>query len=632
MEEMFDWARWQRYFADVEEARRWYEYVPDPVSAADWYFVGVRKPAEAAEWIRLKKSPQVLRDWRSAGFVDVSEILGWVRIGQSIERSKRWMEIGFEDSASAGKWALLVEDPESLLEWFRRGVETPEELEALRCQGLTLTHVSGLDVKTEPTEGWVSWTQLTTQGQVSNPEIVNSWLIDRFPLAEAAEWVDVGATPLERDILLSNGVSLEVLKGLKTSRCSEIATNFHSQYQDLSRWFEHGFEFEEMMRWKQAEVSIDEALDWRAIEVPSDRARRLTSLGFTAMDCLENLENPLIHDSNLARWVQAGLPQGSVRMFVLGGIPDPETARKWLDGFGSDPSRAVVQYQKYDGDYRRARVAMRQAERLRINSSRSVTTSPQQLEVEPSSNAISLPPTSPQRLIVAHSSPALRLPPASEEWLDEVVAWAHTLRTRLRKLIQSPSVLALNELGIEIRIEIIDGLIWGRVKTGNRTLSCKFDPDSFDPLTDIGSSEQRFVFGACLCWFIDCSIVIHAQGKGAAALYREVEANTRRASSLIRYVPTPTFSTSRIGRRAGDRLGLRVRHQVSGHIRALSEGRRGSEAARKSAPKHIQRVMKRNETYVQPHFRGTEEQRRELEVRLSRYSAFGEAMSYLNWS
>lgn len=609
---MFDWARWQRYFSDVEVARRWYESVPDALAAADWYFVGVHNPVEAAEWIRLKKSPQTLRAWRASGFADVSQILGWVRIGQSIELARRWSEIGFGDPESAGRWAPLVESPEALLEWFRRGVESPEELAALCDQGLTLEHVRGLDIKTAPSEGWKPWTQLTTQGQAANPEIVNSWLVAHAPLSEAVEWVGVGATPLERDLLLSNGVSLELLKGLKTSRCSELARSVRTQHQDLARWFEHGFEFDEMMRWRQLGISIDEVLDWRAMEVASDSARQLASLGFTPKDYLEHLEDPLIQESNLARWAQSGLPRGSVKVFVLGGIPDPETARKWLEGFGNDPSRAVAHFRGYGGDYRRARAAARQAERIRFSSSTGPTTSLQQPEAKP-------------------SPPVVRLPAASEEWLEEIVAWARTLQSSFRKLIQSPSVLSLDELGIEIRIELIDDLIWGSVKAGNRNFTSAFDPESFDPFSAPVSSEQRFVLGTCICWFIDCSIVMRRQSQGAAALYRVAEVDPRRRSPGIRYVPTPTFSTRRTGRADRDTLGLKVRHQVSGHIRTLPVGRQGSEEARKSAPKHIQRVMKKYETYVQPHFRGTEEQRRELEVRLSRYSALGEAMSDLEW-
>lgn len=613
MDSVFDWARWQRYFSDADVAQRWFESVPDPVAAADWYFMGVRDPIEAAEWIRLSETPKTLRAWRLSGFTDVSQILGWVRIGQSTEMAKRWIENGYGDPESAGEWASLVNGPESLLEWQRKGVESPQELNILCGQGLTLELVRGLDIKSAPTEGWKSWTQLTTQGQVADPEVINSWLLAHVPLSEAEKWIDVGATPLERDLLLSNDVSLEMLQKLKTSRCYELARNIRTQHQDLGKWIDHDFQFSEMMPWKQIGVSIEEVLDWQAVDVSPERARRFVILGFTPAEYVEHLTNPIMLESNLVRWERAGLPGRSVKVFVLGGIPDPEIARKWFDGFGKDPSRAVAQYRAYGGDYRRARAADRQAERIQLRSSYSPTSSLRQ-------PAASLTPS------------AVRIPDASEEWLEEVVAWARTLQSSLRKLIQSPSVLSLDNLGMEIQIELNDDLIWGAVKVGSRRVRCAFDPESFDPFSAPASSEQRFVLGACICWFIDCSIVIPRMSRTTSTLYRQVNTDSGRASSGIRYVPTPTFSIKRVGRSADDHLGLKVRHQVSGHIRTLPAGHKGSNVARESAPRHIQRVMKTNETFVQPHFRGTEEQRRELETRLSRYSAVGEAISELDWS
>lgn len=609
---MFDWPRWQRFFPSVDLAQRWYKSVPDPTVAADWYFVGVREPAEAAEWVRLKKPPQVVRTWHAKGFSSVTDILSWVKLGQSIEQARRWIEIGYETPGSAGEWVSLGQNPESLHHWFQLGVESREELANLCAEGLTPQFVIGLDIKMAPREGWKPWTQLTTQGQAASPTIVNSWLVAHAPLSEAAEWVDVGATPFERDLLVSNGVVLQSLKKLKTSRCTELARNIRSHHQDLDSWVAHGFEFDEMMQWKQLGISINEVLDWQAIEVASKTAQSLASMGFTPMDYLEFLELPLTQQPNLAHWTHAALPQRSVKVFVLGGIPDPETAQKWLEGFGRDPSRAVAQYRAHGGDYRRARAAQRQAEKVR-----------------------SAPPTSaallhPQQAIRLEPS-TVRLPNVSEEWLDEVFAWAHTLQSHLRKSIQSPSVLSLDDLDMEIQIELINDEIWGKVKVDDQTFTCVFNPESFDPKSNPDSSEQRFVLGVCLSWFIDCSIVIRSQRTGASALYRVANIGSGRVSAGIRYVPTPTFSTRRAGRSEHDTLGLKIRHQVSGHVRALPFGHHGSVEALSSAPRHIRKIMKKNDTYVKPHFRGTEEQMRELETRLSRYSALGEAMSDLDW-
>lgn len=639
MEHVFDWARWRRYFRDASLAQQWFEYVPDPLVAAAWYFWGVRDPAEAAEWIRLRIPPQTIEVWRSAGFPDSSQALRWVRIGQSVDQVKRWIEIGCSDPdrvvgwirigqsvdqvkgwidvgcndpESAGVWESLGQRPESLSEWFKLGVKSPEKFASLRADGLTIRLARGLDVNRPPAEGWKSWTQLTTQGQAANPEIVNNWLVADVPLSEAAEWVDVGATPLERDILVSNGISLEVLKGLKTSTCSELVRNLQSEHQDLAQWFEQGIEFDEMMQWKQLRIPVDEVIDWQALAVPRDKARQLASMGFTPMEYLDNLEHPLIQESNLERWAESGLPRGSVKMFILGGVPNPETAQKWLAGFGYDPSRAVAQYQAFGGDYRRARTAWRKTERTRAVP-------------QPGLPPVHVPPELPPESL------AKRLPLVSDEWLEEIIAWARTLQPHLRKSIPSPLSVHLPILGIEIQIEFNNDLIRGRVTAGSQTFTCAFDPESFDPIAGPASSEQRFIMGVCLCWFIDCSIVLRHGSQATSALFRVATADPGRTSPKIRYVPTPAFSTRRTQRRSEDKRGLKIRHEVSGHVRALPIGKQGSGEARRAAPKHIQKVMKSNETYVRPHFRGADEQRRELETRLSRYSALGEAMSDLDW-
>lgn len=743
MESMFVWARWQRYFSDIDEARRWYERVPDPLIAADWYFAGVRNPMDAAECIRLKETPKTLRAWRLSGFTDVSRILGWVRIGQSIELAKRWSEIGFGNPESAGKWVSLVNSPESLREWLGKGVESPEELAILLDQGVTLELVGGLDIKSAPTEGWKSWTQLTTQGQVADPEVVNSWLLAHIPLSEAEKWVDVGATPFERDLLVSNGVSLEMLQKLRITRCYELARNIRSRHQDLGEWIENGFKYPEMMAWKQIGISIEEVLDWQAVDVSSESAKRFVSLGFTPAEYLEHLSNPLVRESILLSWEHSGLPARSVKIFVLGGVPDPEIARKWLDGFGSDPIRAVEQYRAYGGDYRQARAADRQAERISLSPSSNPISSLRMestheehwriLEVPESMSAVyesagftpddylmclgsdrmsaknlwswifsEIPTESIRSWVMAgvpspetaiewmrelRETPEITMinyrhfggdlvrakawfaqlsllntsgisnsgstpaplgrpvtpirqhqlvvssrgfPWASAEWLEEIVARARTVQPSIRKVPHWPARFDDDGQGLVIQLEQFPRAIKGVVKVASDRRWCEFDPSTFEIASECESGEDRYVAGLSICWFIDCSITIHRPAKGSPRLFTALNAfDSKTRTQQVRYVPTPTFNERRREvQPSGSRLT--IRHKVSGHLRKLPPGRRGSKQARSNAPVHLRKNMSQFETYVEPHFRGTEVEKAELFTRLSRYSALGDAMSDLD--
>ena len=74
---------------------------------------------------------------------------------------------------------------------------------------------------------------------------------------------------------------------------------------------------------------------------------------------------------------------------------------------------------------------------------------------------------------------------------------------------------------------------------------------------------------------------------------------------------------------------LKIRHKVSGHLRRLPPGHRGSKTARSNAPSHVRQNMTDVETYVEPHFRGAEAEKSDLVTRLSRNSGLGDALADL---
>jgi len=615
MESVFDWSRWQRHFPSVEVARRWYESVPDPLTAADWYFIGVRDPVEAAEWVRLKKTPQVIRVWRDAGVMDVSVILAWIRMGQSLDDVSRWVEIGFATPEMAAPWISLGQTPTMVTEWFRLEVKSPNELASLLDEGVSLALVKDLDVKTPPPEGWRRWAHLTTQGAPAKPTIVNKWLVARESIVDAAPWVDVGATPFFRDILTGNGIFLEALQRLRSSDCSGLATSVLSHQIDhiyLAKWIEQGFTLDGMMPFVLRGVSLSDVLDWQKTSLTESLALWYEGLGFSPANVLNDPQDPRIAVANLKRWEQAGLPPRSVKLFVFGGIPDPETALKWLQGFENNPQRAIDQFHAFAGDFRRARAAVRRIERAMHT--------PIVREILPQ-----------VRSSDGFDRPSHKFPFVSEDWLEEILAWARTLQSSLRKSSQYPSTVYFDQLELEVKIEYLNDAIHGSVVAGTESFTCAFDPETFDPVSAPITSAQRFTLGICLCWFIDCSIVIRRPGYESSDLFRAVNDSSKRSTKGVRYMPTPTFDTRQSVRLTEEAESLKVRHLVSGHIRTLPAGHHGSEHARQTAPKHIRKVMRANETYVQPHFRGTEEQRQLLEIRLSHYSALGEALSDLSW-
>jgi len=219
------------------------------------------------------------------------------------------------------------------------------------------------------------------------------------------------------------------------------------------------------------------------------------------------------------------------------------------------------------------------------------------------------------------------LPFVSEEWLEEIIARAKILQPNLRRVPNWPAYVDLANDGVSIELELIGGNVKGVVLRDHHRLWCSFDPETFEIQSRCETSDARIVAGLSICWFIDCSIVIPRTRSTGLPLFHSSRVSSTKGPERIRYMPTTTFTERRNESRSMSGR-LVVRHLVSGHKRTLPPGHFGSQRARANAPKHLK--MAPNETFVESHFRGTEEDRRRLQLRLSRYSALGDALAEID--
>jgi len=232
---------------------------------------------------------------------------------------------------------------------------------------------------------------------------------------------------------------------------------------------------------------------------------------------------------------------------------------------------------------------------------------------------------------VAMSSTLILLMVVSpREWLEEIIARARTIRPSIRKVPHWPARLELDDEETTIELEQIPQMIQSVVTIRQEQFECRFDPDSFEIKSWCQDGEERYVAGLSICWFIDCSITIQRNSREPTRHFtKSTMSNSHDLMERVLYIPTPTFRRRQAEARSSS-TRLTIRHKVSGHLRRLPPGRRGSEAARSNAPTHIRRIMADDETYVEPHFRGSEAEKAELVVRLSRYSALGDALADLD--
>lgn len=357
---------------------------------------------------------------------------------------------------------------------------------------------------------------------------------------------------------------------------------------------------------------------WRILEVPAVTASLFESLGFSPDDYLKCFGTPAMSSWNLMRWASSEIPTKDVRAWVMAGVPDPDTAAEWMRELRETPEFVMINYRNFRGDLYRAK-----AWRLRAAA-----------ETNPRNLVLTSPPVSPRtpRGPVRTQSPAVpisTIPTRSHDWLEEIIARARTVQPSIRKVPHWPARIEFDDEDLTIQLEQFPRAIKGVVIVGRDRRWCEFDPLTFEILSRCENGEDRYVAGMSICWFIDCSITIHSNSSGPARLFvSESKSTSSERTQRVRYIPTPTFRARKMEVRTTGRE-LTIRHKVSGHLRRLPPGRRGSKEARSNAPEHIRRNMLHSETYVEPHFRGTEAEKAELFNRIGRYSALGEAMSSL---
>jgi len=617
----FSWNLWKQYFPVYETAKAWYEAIPDLKVAIDWRSVNFRDPIKAKELTAKGYSPMAIRRWYAAGYTNLDFIYQWLMIGQSPQSVQAWARAGVNSVEGVKLWTSYEFEPEDVQEWLNRGLRSPDHIKLFRSAGVTPDLTRGLNLTLYKPEHFGPWIRLRTQGRPANHRLVNNWILSGVDIEVAAPWVSVGANHTHAELLRAQGVMPPLLERLSSSDCEPLIKLVEREKlidaaisTNLEQWADFNLTLEEMLPWAMARIGPAEVVKWKSKAILQLRALRLAKLGFTALDHESHESVRSLTDAQIKAWEDAEISRGIAPAWVIVGVVDVVVAKKWMETFGFSPEQAAAKYTLFEGDFTEAkryveseRRAMRLTQTLRSEGASSA-----QSAVTPK-----LPP----------AKPVMRaLPYVTEDWLEEIIARAKIVQPNLRKVPNWPAYVELPADQVSVELQEIGRVVKGIVMRDTYKLWCSFDPETFEIESKCETSEARYVTGVSLCWFIDCSIVIPRARSGSRALFESSKSTTQKGDERVRYVPTATFYERR--REASlESTGLVVRHLVSGHKRTLEPGHVGSERARANAPRHIK--MAANETFVRAHFRGTKEDERNLQVRLSRYSALGDALSSL---
>ena len=536
------------------------------------------------EWVGFKKSSLRGRDLTFDG------IKSWIVVGLGPELCMEFSDFGVNPTNAllavangvspvrAGLWMEYGIYPSLISEWegFSFSPAIAWEWTKLGCSPSTAfewgSHSCGPDIFLlwRGVTASVQLVQLCIDNQIT-PETFQNWLFFKSFVSsdiEIVEWIKSGIPPDEAKRWAHFGVTVEIAKSWHLG----LGASFEHSSYDMVQWARSSFLFESASEWIRHGIQIEDAIHARVCSFTVDDYMSWCEWSF----------RPRQNFKQIVAWSKSDFTPIEVQNWLAVGVQSIEEAKQiraaGFSGTTMDTYRA---------------------------KSRPIKT----------------------KIVRKVQSIAWT---ASEEWLEEVIARAVTTRPSHRKVSHWPSVLELDEDGVSIEIVFLEGFIHGTVVRDGKSQNCAFDPSNFEPRNYPKTEQGRVVLGLCICWFIDCSIVIPGSSRNSHSHpYSIVGAKPTLRSPRGRYVPTLTFKNRReISFSISDRLV--VRHKVSGHLRTLGYGRKGSSESRGHAPTYLRREMKSNETFVRPHFRGTERERAELVTRLSRYSATAEALAELS--
>ena len=619
----FSWNLWKSHFPNYESAVAWYGAVPDLVVAIDWLRMGIRDPIRAKELTSKGYSPSSIRQWLAMGYHDMDVVYRWLMLGQTPQSVKKWGDAGFTSFEDVRLWASHGMAPDDVRIWFDRGLRSPYHIKSFKSAGVTPEVSRGMILAACAPESFRPWLELRTRDRANNHLLVNSWILNGADVAEAAPWVHVGASFAHAELLRAQEITPTLLERLSASDCRplvDLVVTSTVTKGDLEQWSESHLTLSEMLPWVGTRISLAEVVKWRMQSILQSRALRLAKLGFTALDHEQHDAVRRLTDKQMGEWEHEEGLRGLAPIWVKAGVLDGGVATKWMKQFGVSPEQVVERYRSSGGDLSRAKRQER-LEKL-VTPIAGIPTSHASVPLEASPGRDTLKPKKETTELLMRA-----LPYVSDEWLEEVIARARITKPNIRKVPNWPAQVDLLADGVSIELQPIASNVKGVVTRDQHRLWCLFDPETIEILSPCETSTARYVAGVSISWFIDCSVVIPGTRSSDPSLFASSQVVSRKGPNRIRYMPTATFTERRSESRSVTSR-LVVRHLVSGHKRTLPPGHFGSQRARANAPRHMK--MAPNETFVESHFRGSEEDRRKLQMRLSRYSALGDALAEID--
>lgn len=565
-------------------------------------------PVSALVAIKSQVSLEVATLWINAG-VPLSSAVNWISARISLPKSIEWINAGALHSEIAERWMQLGLGPDEFLAW-RKTTDSPSNVELCILNDIS-------------------------------PSEYSEWARNGiFDISQTVLWSKAGVKPSIASIYIRNNINFHVGITWVNIPNDRLVLFRGKEFE----WVKKSFKFEAARSWVELSVPIQIAQEWRDLGLTSD-----TYSEFSSPDIEINLSHKSRRD-----WAVGGVTISDVVAWCKIGINDFASAERLMKA-GISVEALTQKYKKAARSAELERLKTKAARKLKreklLLESRELARQYEETarlkdvkrqEARAAKNQSSTQSTKgthktgvvaylPNEFGVGQSMMSYH--PLSKgstvNWLEEVQAKAELLKSEISKSHQWPIEFYFPAHELLVVISIDGDVVTGSLRSGNATINVKFSFLTFDPRPRVTTSLQRLAFGLSLSLLIDSTIVLKRSATNKKRLFDAYSKTDGFGRSIYtRYFPTPTFDLG-VQEILQGRGAPHAMHEVVGHIRTLHRGQKPSSAARSNAPQFLRRLLKNDQTYVVPHSRGTGEEIREYEKRLSRYSALAHAIATL---
>lgn len=566
-----------------QEACDWAEHAPEPRTAAALRRFGLA-PSWAASMTLRKVSLTVALEMLEndvppgdvVGFavlgVDPEEAGAWSAHGFDADQRTQWCEVGASDPEVAANWRSMVGDCRTADVWLRAGWNSPANAGEWNGAGLTPRQaMNWIDVGV--TRGRSA---RLLRGRIRR-DVVQSLIKAGFTEGELCVWAKMHCTRAQLERLVQE---TDANPGV------------------VGRWRASGVDVKDWPRWMPAlPARPDVALRWISADLDLGQVQLAAHRhGVDLIHLGDAVARGQSVEESLAAMREEPSPEPSSLETTVAAPPvvstdDPFEA--WLDDGAHwiATSRAL----QIGGG---KRVLRQLFERSREWASNDEVLFEDRVGDQPSLT-----------------------------WLEEVLAHAESVRSRLRLAPQWPMIFDSPSLTVDLAVCGRIAIAW--VGRQGRGLVVSFDTTTYDVWFAADDLDARLAMGLAVSWFLDCCIALraddrHPQLRPVGGVGGVSAAGNQRGQ--IVYVPTPQFVRHVKSVRTPLSTAPPRAHRVVGHVRRLSDGRTPSAEARSNAPAHVRLTMGPDDTFVSAHVRGRNEAAIQLIRRLSQYSSLGDAL------